>query len=176
MTVKVCAVDPGVTTGFCCGVRSDSHFELSEYEEITVLQMNVPVGGGGGFEGGLGRLGELVRKATTYEPGRGHKSVLVLESFVAYPGKIHTAQTAWSGFSPIFVTGWLLGYLAKSRRAVEVVYQGAGDAKKVITNDRLRSLGLYVRGSDHVRDAVRHAELYCRREFMRERGGRERDV
>ena len=36
------------------------------------------------------------------------------------------------------------------------VFQTANDAKKFITNDQLRSLGLWQPNADHARDALRH--------------------
>jgi hypothetical protein len=41
--------------------------------------------------------------------------------------------------------------------------QGAGEAKKVITDARLRSWGLYQAGTEHGRDAQRHGLLFLRR-------------
>lgn len=36
------------------------------------------------------------------------------------------------------------------------VFQSANDAKKFVTNDQLRTLGLWQPNADHARDAVRH--------------------
>jgi hypothetical protein len=46
---------------------------------------------------------------------------------------------------------------------VRVEVQGAGDAKKTITNERLATWGLYEAGKEHGRDAQRHGLLYLRR-------------
>jgi hypothetical protein len=46
---------------------------------------------------------------------------------------------------------------------VRVEVQGATDAKTTITDNRLKTWGLYVPGSDHARDAQRHGLLYLRR-------------
>lgn len=37
------------------------------------------------------------------------------------------------------------------------------DAKRVITDDRLKMWDMYTPGPDHIRDATRHALLWCRR-------------
>ncbi len=46
---------------------------------------------------------------------------------------------------------------------MQVESQGASDAKKTITDARLRSWGLYKAGPDHMRDAQRHGLLFLRR-------------
>jgi len=44
-----------------------------------------------------------------------------------------------------------------------VFWQSPSDALGVFTDSRLRDLGLWVVGSDHCRDAMRHLLLHCRR-------------
>lgn len=44
-----------------------------------------------------------------------------------------------------------------------VTLQGRTVAKETATDDRLRHYGLYVKGSDHIRDATRHAWVAIRR-------------
>jgi hypothetical protein len=46
-------------------------------------------------------------------------------------------------------------------------YQQPSDAKGVVTDARLRAAGLWVKGQQHARDAIRHACLGFRKEAGR---------
>lgn len=56
----------------------------------------------------------------------------------------------------------MFGYAARDVPVPRVV-QSPSDAKSVVTDERLRKMNLYLPGSDHRRDATRHAVLLARR-------------
>lgn len=87
--------------------------------------------------------------------------ILCIEDFIL----TGPARGGWSsdrrGLSPVSVTYALLGILRQSGWQGRVYWQTPAQ-KEVINNDRLKALGLYVKGSEHIRDALRHMELWRR--------------
>lgn len=80
-------------------------------------------------------------------------SLWVVESFTI------TAQTARKSPQPepMEVIG-VLKFLAR-RAGVRYEAQGPGAAKNFVTDAQLRKIGLYKKGEDHARDAIRHLVL-----------------
>ncbi len=92
--------------------------------------------------------------------GGGVGTVIVIEDFALYPGKVHTGGTSSSGLSPVFVTGFVMGMLSSAGYAGKYEFQMASAAKNAVTDERLRALGGWIVGKQHARDAFRHAELF----------------
>lgn len=85
----------------------------------------------------------------------------VYEDFILRPGPHSSART---GLSPVRVTAHVQGILIASK--VHYFPQQPGDAKSRWTNERLRRVGLYSTGSEHRRDATRHALLFYIRNLV----------
>lgn len=66
------------------------------------------------------------------------------------------------GLAPVYVTNRMVGRLEGMGWSFEYDAQLASVALPVMTNDRLKRKGLYVKG-EHARDAVRHGLMYLRR-------------
>lgn len=163
---RIVAVDPGGHTGVAFGVRDGSGFKVGKTLEINSLMGDYFCGR---EDGGILSLGvetvKWLKGRDGVGNGRKDRRILIFEDFVVYPGRSATGASGRSGLSPVWVTGWLLGYVCRSELSVdEVCYQGAGDAKRVVSDDRLRDMGLWVAGSTHIRDALRHAVLWCRKQ------------
>lgn len=90
--------------------------------------------------------------------------LVVCERFVIMAGTLQTARTEtnWS----IELIGVLRYLSAKFGHDFEL--QGAGDAKRFGNDKLLRTLGWWTRGSDHARDAARHAALALARHSAEE--------
>lgn len=86
--------------------------------------------------------------------------LVVIEDFLLR-GRFSTTDR--EGLSPVHVTSRFMGRYEYVCPGAEFdVTQLAGQVKPVITNDRLRRAGLWVKG-EHARDAVRHGVMYLRR-------------
>ena len=60
----------------------------------------------------------------------------------------------------------MFSYALEDEFGIDMAGQMPGDAKNVFTDDRLRNMGLYQKGSDHPRDALRHALLAIRKTVL----------
>ena len=95
--------------------------------------------------------------------------VVIIEDFVlrlSPGGGTAGLSSARAGLSPVRIGFGLAMGLDVAGFAGEVVFQGASGAISVITNERLRGLGMYVKypgGGEHVRDAARHVALWLRK-------------
>jgi len=139
-TYWIAAIDPGGTSGWALGelgadggIRSVSYGEAEDPYELADFLLN----------------------------NRLH--VCVVEDFVAYAGRSHTGQKAETGFSPILVQGILRGWERKAHLDLQWELQSAANAKGIITDERLKSMGYWIKGQPHARDALRHLALFGRR-------------
>ena len=150
--MRIVAVDPGKMSGCVSGKIRSNSFVCEKWSEFGL--------------GELSALGAFVADGVGLS-GKGRLGVLVIEDFVLYGGGRHVGGKASDGLSPVFVTGLLLGWLEGMFQerflGLHIEYQMASAAKGVITDVRLRSLGGWIVGSAHCRDAYRHAELCARR-------------
>lgn len=172
----VMGIDPGVTTGWAildCG--QDGEVGLSSCVVVECGQLNgaellkagmadeVP-------EGGMYREDRAVAMALyrlidAYQP-----DAVYVEDFVLRPSGI--GSSGRDGVSPLriicFLECWLFDIGFADDDVVDydpgLAYNTPADAKKVITDQRLRAAGLWVRGQQHARDAIRHAALGYRKE------------
>jgi hypothetical protein len=83
---------------------------------------------------------------------------LVCESFALRLKKAHGAGSDQRMMDPIRVASAMeaLALRRDLRPWVRIEYQMPSAAKKYVTNERMRRWGLWVRGSEHKRDATRH--------------------
>lgn len=150
--MRIMGVDPGGKTGV---VVWDIEGGMLHVEEM--------------FAGGE-HLAELVVCSKVVSlVSRYGVDLVVIEDFVlrSVPGGggVSTARVALSPARIGFGIACLIA-AAEGLGGVEVVLRPAGDAIAVMTNERLRRLGMYVRfkgGGEHVRDAARHVALELRK-------------
>ena len=83
---------------------------------------------------------------------------IVIEDFILRQG-----TKARNLLAPVRLTAGLVQEVLRSNRLIGVTMQSPSDAKSVVTDDRLRSLGLWQVGQVHARDACRHLALFLRR-------------
>lgn len=165
--VGLFAVDPGGKTGCAEGL-----FELRRAK--TVGERFAQGSELRSWEVHGDELEQGVQLATEFEAFRrtcwasGVRRVeLVIEDFNLRPTGI--GSTARAGLAPVRVTSTMLGVrIGKALQwetttgrvsvgtDVPVVYQQPSEIKGFATNARLKKWGVYVVGSDHRRDAVRH--------------------
>lgn len=65
--------------------------------------------------------------------------------------------------APVRLSAGLVQEVLRSQRLIGLTYQSASDAKSCVTDERLRSLGLWIVGQQHARDACRHLALFLRK-------------
>lgn len=163
---RIMAVDPGETTGWCTGIATPAKFELDAHGEINGRDLLIAGFELAGEPGGIYFEDRAVVYCLMQILYDFRPQVLVVEDFVLRPTGI--GSTERSGVSPLRIISmielWVFDILCEEDHidVPEVVYQQAGSAKRVVTDERLRALGLYKRGVRHARDAIRHADLYRR--------------
>jgi len=81
--------------------------------------------------------------------------VIVYESWRLYPWKKN--QAVWDEFPAVQVIGIIKEF---ARRLGIPIVEQAASVKQVMTDNHLRKCGLWVKGSTHMRDAIRHAAFY----------------
>jgi len=106
------------------------------------------------FEGSLPEVGEVVSMFLhTYGPT---ETELVSERFVITPRTGELSSPDWS----LKVNGMLEWLAWKHWQVIgddAVIYQSAGDAKRLVPNEVLKRAGIWHRGgAGHARDALRH--------------------
>lgn len=166
----VMGIDPGVTTGWA--MLEGEGAGLSALTIVECGQLNgKELLSGVGFaadvpEGGMYREDRAVAMALyrlidAYEP-----DAVYVEDFVLRPTGI--GSSGRDGVSPLriicFLECWLFDIGVDERGEFNYAYNTPADAKKVITDQRLKAGGLWVRGQQHARDAIRHAALGYRKE------------
>lgn len=172
MAENFVAVDPGQHTGWCLCVWSGGH----GYEIVKLGEFEWKWGSGGG--GGAHIAGtdpeqRLVRQVEQWleeiEKFCGVRNVAwprlwVVEDFILRPV---VGSTKREGLSPVRVTTALIACLGSfSGGDIAVVRQQPVDIAQFcgrLGNERLKKRGLWVSGSEHVRDAVRHALQFTRK-------------
>lgn len=166
----ILAVDPGETTGWCLAeVHSGKPLEV-----LSVGQLN----GAELLQEGMDLLypdsqfaqERAVALALMQIVSEHQVEVLVVEDFVLR--QFTTMDRAGIGPAQIaaMLEVWVYEIIASAEAheagvgaEVQMVLQDVASAKRVVTDERLKALGLWVRGLQHARDAIRHAELYRRR-------------
>lgn len=130
--VRYLAVDPGKCTGYAYDRGAP---EVPELAQLPALDF----------------CAEAARLAQDFGPDL----TIIWEKFTI------TAQTLRKAreYHAIEVIG-VLKYAAFQHGCVLAPPQQPGDAKKLVTDARLKQLGLYRPGQDHARDAARHLVLH----------------
>lgn len=90
---------------------------------------------------------ELWNRLLATEP-----SVVVCETFKYYPGQTHTVLVSVEYIG--------VAHLYCQVSGAPLVFQSPSQAKKFWTNDKLKSLGLFIPGKVHSMDATRHLLYY----------------
>lgn len=85
---------------------------------------------------------------------------IVIEDFI-----LRRQEQTRALLSPVRVTAQLLLLLDTVAMFDLVTLQQPANAKSVVTDERLRLFGLWTKGSDHCRDASRHAMLCAMRNY-----------
>jgi len=83
---------------------------------------------------------------------------LVIEDFIL---RERTKQR--NLLSPVRLTAGLLQECLNWDRLCGLTLQSSSDAKSVVTDERLKQLGLWQAGQQHARDACRHLALFLRK-------------
>lgn len=83
---------------------------------------------------------------------------LVIEDFIL---RERTKQR--NLLAPVRLTAGLVQEVLRSDKLIGITLQSASDAKSVVTDERLKALGLWQVGQQHARDAIRHLALFLRR-------------
>lgn len=154
--LKILGIDPGGTTGWARlvvprkSIYGDEPRRIIEWEWGEVY---------GPEEKQVDELAGLVRatQGLSYQVG----PAVVVEDFDIEP---HNRTRDREMLSPVRIAAMLryAQHLGKLQDA-QIVMQGRQLAKGTATDDRLRHWGLYIKGSDHARDAMRHAITALRR-------------
>jgi hypothetical protein len=150
------AIDPGVTTGVARGVVDfgkgarkmktmlrDAKIETAEFKMMDGDHLGAA---SEIWDDLIGWEGDLVMK--NFEARRMH---VVSEDFLL---RLPARTSAREGLAPVWVLACLEGLLG---RAIE--RQMPSEAKSFATDERLQLWDLWVRGSEHKRDACRHLAL-----------------
>lgn len=139
--VTYAAFDPGATTGWAIGTADDTKplgLSLQQYGEVKDIK-----------EDGLPlELLELIRD-------HGIKTVAI-ERFIA------RKRLGKGGIDVAKDVGWAINF--QLHGTMNIRWQNASDAKGVITDERLKRAGLWIKGKPHTRDAIRHLIILLRKE------------
>lgn len=135
----VLALDPGLTTGWAL-YRLDAEGGPAERPEIGEL--------------GMMEMSRAIDNTLRALRDLGYEVVVVCERFIINEQTIRNPQAPWS-LEMIGIARWLA-----HEHGFDYVLQMSADAKKMVTNDRLRALDWWARGKEHGRDATRHLVFY----------------
>lgn len=135
---KIIALDPGGTTGIATVEFGDDEYEWNWYElgpddhhkELWDFLLRGTVGPSGNFT--------IVSERFDFRQHDDHRTGVELIS------------REYIGITKLFCK--MYGH--------PVVLQSAGQAKPFVTDEKLKIMGLYQKGSAHKRDATRHAIYY----------------
>ena len=83
---------------------------------------------------------------------------LVVEDFV-----LRERTMGRNLLAPVRLTAGIAQEVLWSEKLIGVTVQSPSDAKSVVTDERLKALGLWIRGQQHARDACRHLALFLRK-------------
>lgn len=86
-------------------------------------------------------------------------SVVVMESWRLVPG---VALRGKATLAPVKLDAMLTYAMHNKWFPIPIMYQSASQGKSVITDQRLKALGMWWRGEEHARDATRHLVTFIR--------------
>lgn len=146
---RIIGIDPGLVTGICSFSVFDN--EIHNPEPLEIDQM------------GLGHFMEHICGQWRLT---GAKPQVVIESFIITPQTGKNSQAPWS-LENIGIVRFFC-----NKAGIDLKFQTPAQAKKLITDDVLKTAGLYFKGKGHNRDAARHAlyhliaDLKIKREIL----------
>lgn len=152
------AIDPGGVTGMACVAQhEDGTFALLDWVEISSIDEGMNE---------LRAARAVAQKAAGWVAEYG-ADVVAIEDFI-----IRLGVTDRSLLSPVRMTAMIEAFWYEMRGSGgigwggswggEYVKQQASSAKAVATNERLKRWGLWVKGKQHARDAIRHCVVALR--------------
>lgn len=156
-SLVVVSFDPGVATGWSIiRVPAELLVALGMVQSIRHMKSRCGEFVGGSVSASVDRALELCRQ--TYdklcEPGDGF--AIVTEGFT-----LRMMSMDPSLLEPVRFNAILHDRLRGT--GMGAVEQSPSDAKKSVSDERLKLWGLWRPGPDHMRDGLRHGLLFCRR-------------
>lgn len=161
----VLCVDPGESTGWCSLRWNRGVYSIGAFGTARMT------GAGHDWDPAERRLYDQVDKWLTEVTVDRGIDVLVLEDFVlysAFTGRTPTADRV--GLSAVRVSSCLLAVLHADEWSGQVVRQSSSvvnGKSRLVSDDQLRAAGLWILpkqgGTEHVRDAIRHAVIWGRK-------------
>lgn len=127
----IIGVDPGGTTGYAIYSRETKTVQAHEADPHT-------------FRTWLGHW---------MTAGRAARTLWAVERYIIRPDTLRKTRQ----YDPLELIGAVKLVVALAGGRLEM--QAASSAKSMVTDTRLRGLGLWVPGKDHARDALRHLVL-----------------
>jgi hypothetical protein len=157
------AIDPGQSTGIAMlVVDSSGGLTVAERVASCVVResMEVVLDVDDGSAAELNAAVEIARLWQQFEFDCGmsaeHDPCAVVMVCESWSPRLPMKSAERNVLYPVRIAACLEGLLYK-RVNGGVQYQSPSQAKRFATDERLRRWGLWVKGSDHVRDAFRHA-------------------
>lgn len=124
---KALAIDPGGTTGFCEATKTDKKLELWSYQKkLTPMEFRILL------------ESDYLYKRIDY---------VICESF-----EFRKAARAGLDLTPAHLIGVTMAYVEESA----LFMQTAATGKGYFSDDKLKQLGIYLKGRPHAMDAARH--------------------
>lgn len=146
--------DPGGTTGICAmGVKPETIFGDMPYAGMEILAYQQCEA-----EDEEAHADALVAACVLASAWTDDPIPLVMEQF-ALRKFIRSPEL----LSPERINALVKVKVKEAPIEIRLFWQMPTDAKRTITNQRLKDWGLYIRGREHARDAERHAIYFIRR-------------
>jgi len=131
--MRVIAIDPGVTTGFCYATLLEGELKYFPFQMVDDVD-------------------DLWRRLEKFTPRH-----IVIEDFKFRQGKQRTGINLF----PVQLIGVARLYSVTARHQCYCQLQGADIGKSYYTDPILKKLKLYKRGIPHAMDATRHLLTWC---------------
>lgn len=161
--IYICSVDPGTTSGVARGAFGIALKDVTAWEALAAGKWESWEVEGSPAEQAWEIMDEyadwLADVQRSWTPGARVVPLLTCESFVVRLGRGASSQS--NLLDPVRVASAMeaLSWTRAGSRWAHINYQSPSDAKNYATNERLRAAGLWVKGSEHRRDAMRHLAL-----------------
>jgi hypothetical protein len=156
--VMCMGVDPGVTTGWAIsGLLKLNMAQLGSHEMVKrgMVAVGQVVSKRSVMRSEIEASSELLRIAVAHGV-----EIIIMEDFRLFPDEAHNPDPA--GIAPVRIYSMMEALAWERGLMIDFVYQMPGE-KTIITDERLKRWGLWVRGARHARDAVKHLCVYARK-------------
>jgi len=167
--IAVFAIDPGKATGLASGIFDETQKSMYQVlKKAKRLQTTTISGTPVSQARQLSARWRSFRSLTYALDGVPLENIyMLIEDFQISPTTPPGEQILWA----MKVTWCLVGYrhggadewdrqVAPPLAPVEIEWQSPSQAKSYATDERLRRWGLWVKGKDHERDALRHVAAF----------------